>query len=61
MLVEQLIRDLKTMPPTAIVRARIYGSMKPRTIIHGPTFSNGTVELILDRDDREVRRTAKRS
>jgi hypothetical protein len=56
MLVEQLIRDFKTMPPGAIVRARIYGSMKPRTIIHGPMERDGIVELILDRDDREKRK-----
>jgi hypothetical protein len=55
MLVEQLIRDLKIMPPTAVVRARIYGSMKPRTIIHGPVQNDGVVELILDRDDRKPR------
>jgi len=54
--VDQLIRDLKMLPPSAIVRARIYGSMKPRTIIHGPVQVDGrTVELILDRDDRKPR------
>jgi hypothetical protein len=52
--VDQLIKDLKTLPPNAIVWARIYGSMKPRTIIHGPTERDGAVELILDRDDRKV-------
>ena len=55
MTVDQLIRDLKTLPPNAVVRARIYGSMKPRTIIHGPVEHDGTVELILDRDDRKPR------
>jgi hypothetical protein len=53
--VDQLIRDLKTLPPNAIVQARIYGSLKPRTIIHGPVERDGTVELILDRDDRKTR------
>lgn len=54
MTVEQLIRDLKTLPLNADVRVRIYGSMKSRTIIHGPVRGeNGAVvELILDRDDR---------
>lgn len=56
MTVDQLIRDLKVRPPNAIVRARIYGSMKPRTIIHGPVQHDGIVELILDRDDRKVSR-----
>jgi hypothetical protein len=49
--VDQLIRDLKMLPPNAPVLARIYGSLKPRTIIHGPVQNNGKVELILDRDD----------
>jgi hypothetical protein len=54
MTVDQLIRDLKTLPANAIVRVRIYGSMKSRPIIHGPVRGdNGAVvELILDRDDR---------
>jgi hypothetical protein len=51
--VDQLIRDLKHMPPNAPVRARIYGSLKPRTIIHGPVQCDGSVELILDRGDRK--------
>ena len=53
--VDQLIKDLKMLPPNAIVRARIYGSIKTRTIIHGPTERDGTVELILDRNDRKPR------
>jgi hypothetical protein len=52
MTVDQLIRDLKMLPPNAPVIARVYGSMKPRTIIHGPVQHDGKVELILDRDDR---------
>lgn len=55
MTVDQLIKDLKMMPPSAIVQARVYGSMKPRTIIHGPVEHDGAVELILDRDDRKPR------
>ena len=55
MTVDQLIRDLKMLPPNAVVQGRIYGSMKPRIIIHGPVQRDGKVELILDRDDRKPR------
>jgi hypothetical protein len=55
MTVDQLIRDLKNLPPNAIVRTRIYGSTKYRPIIHGPVECDGAVELILDRDDRKPR------
>jgi len=63
MTVDQLRRDLALFADSAIVCGRIYGSMKPRTIIHGPVsrFDGGkeTVELILDRDDRPKRKKAK--
>jgi hypothetical protein len=63
MLVEQLIKDLKMLPSDAVVKARVYGSNKSRTIIHGPVMTERftrdlryeVVELILDRGDRKKR------
>ena len=55
MTVGQLIRDLKMLPPNLPVRARIYGSIKSRPIIHCPVHHDDEVELILDRDDRKPR------